>query len=132
LQSGEKKSSKNSSRRASLGKSGEAFVALALQSRGYKILDCNYRKRFGEIDIIAEKNEVITFVEVKCRAKKYFHLSEVVNYSKQKKIILTAKNYLSTNRVSDRALRFDVALVEKYNDNYSLNYIKDAFTEKNE
>lgn len=103
-----------------------------MQNNGYKILDCNFRKRFGEIDIVAQNNEVLAFVEVKSRSKKYFNLSQVVNYSKQKKIILTAKSYVASKKIADKALRFDVALVEQINDKYSLNYIKNAFTEIDE
>lgn len=132
FQSGNPRALSNSSNRSQLGKEGEEFVVANLQSRGYFILDCNYRRRFGEIDIIAKKGDVVAFIEVKARITKYFNLSEVVNYSKQKKIILTAKHYVMTRGIRDKVLRFDVALVEKQNDTYNLNYIKNAFTSSNE
>ena len=50
-----------------LGRWGEKKAVLYLTGKGYSILECNYRCRFGEIDIIAEKDEVIIFVEVKTR-----------------------------------------------------------------
>lgn len=129
MPSGQKKNLKNNSR-ASLGSAGETFVALTLQSKGYKILDCNYRRRFGEVDIIAQIADTIIFVEVKCRVKKYFNLSEVVNRTKQRKIILAAKSYIVQKKVYDKVLRFDVALVEKNGTKYNLNYIENAFTEE--
>lgn len=129
MPSGQKKNLKNNSR-ASLGNAGETFVALTLQSKGYKILDCNYRRRFGEVDIIAQIADTIIFVEVKCRVKKYFNLSEVVNRTKQRKIVLAAKSYIVQKKVSDKVLRFDVALVEKNGTKYNLNYIENAFTEE--
>ena len=132
LQNGNPRALSNSSNRSHLGKEGEEFVVANLQSRGYFILDCNYRKRFGEIDIIAKKGNVIAFVEVKARITKYFNLSEVINYSKQKKIILTAKHYVMSKGIKDKVLRFDIALVEKQNNAYNLNYIKNAFTSNNE
>ena len=49
------------------GNSGEEMTAKFLKGRGYIISARNYRSRFGEIDVIAENNEMILFVEVKTR-----------------------------------------------------------------
>lgn len=49
------------------GREAELAAAEYLKSRGYKIVDKNWRTRFCEIDIIAEKNQTINFVEVKYR-----------------------------------------------------------------
>ena len=48
-----------------LGQTGESAAARYLQLHGYKILEKNFRSRFGEIDIVAQKNETVVFVEVK-------------------------------------------------------------------
>lgn len=54
--------------RQQLGPLGERACAQVLRKKGYRILDVNYRTRFGEIDIIAEKKPYIIFVEVKTRS----------------------------------------------------------------
>ena len=72
-----------------LGNHGEELVVNWLQNHNFKIEARNYRKKFAEIDIIATKQDLVVFVEVKSRKDPYLGecLSEVVNYSKQKKII---------------------------------------------
>ncbi len=80
--------------KASLGKYGEQVVARLLEKNGFKILAKNYKKRFGEIDIIAYKEPVISFVEVKLRKNVDFALSQTVNYLKQKKIAKTALSFV--------------------------------------
>ena len=59
-----------SDHRRSLGRYGESLAAIFLEKKGYKILERNYRTSYGEIDLIALHNEVITFVEVKTRASR--------------------------------------------------------------
>ena len=113
--------------RKSFGNQAECFVATHLQKEGYKILERNYRKRFGEIDIIAQKGECIAFIEVKARKMEYFNLSQVVSYSKQQKIIKTARYYCAQKKIVDRVLRFDVALVLHIQEEYDLTYIPNAF-----
>lgn len=51
----------------SLGKLGEEIAARYLQRKGYKIIEMNFRKRWGEIDIIGLDNETLAFIEVKTR-----------------------------------------------------------------
>jgi len=50
-----------------LGMKGEALAAAHLKKKGFRILESRYRTPFGEIDLIAEQNQVIHFIEVKCR-----------------------------------------------------------------
>jgi putative endonuclease len=59
-----------SNHRRSLGRYGESLAAVFLEKKGYKILERNYRTPYGEIDLVALINEVITFVEVKTRASR--------------------------------------------------------------
>lgn len=79
-----------------LGKFGEEISIEYLRKNGYKILARNFRMgRYGEIDIIAEKEEILTFIEVKCRATcKYGNPAEAVTLAKQKKIKKVAEYYL--------------------------------------
>ncbi len=55
-----------------LGTWGEAIAAEALRSRGFTVVEQNYRSRYGEIDIIAENREYLVFAEVKLRKSAYF------------------------------------------------------------
>ena len=97
--------------RASIGKIGEEMVADFLKSKGYIITAMNYHSKFGEIDIIAESREYILFIEVKTRKKGSMTTpAEAVNKDKQKKIVLTAYNFLSKLRANIN-FRFDVAEV---------------------
>lgn len=112
-----------------LGKKGELLVAHYLQQQGFSIITHNYRCRSGEIDIIAEKATLRVFVEVKLRQSSYFALSEVITPSKQKKIITTARFYNSRQQddYSNLIYRFDVALLEPDNNDYTITYIPNAF-----
>lgn len=114
----------------SLGKKGEDLVALYLQQQGYTICARNYTQRCGEIDIIAQKETVRAFVEVKLRQSHYFALSEVITPSKQRKIIAAARWYNSQERTQhDLIYRFDVALLEHHGSDYDITYIPNAFTQ---
>lgn len=110
-----------------LGIVGENCVAEYLKNNGFKILVQNYRTRFGEIDLIAQKDEYLIFVEVKTRRVSYFPISTVVNQSKQKKIIKTAKHFLLKNGINERVCRFDVATVIYGSNKQCVDYIENAF-----
>lgn len=120
----------NQNNRAQLGAHGEELVVNHLHINGFNIQARNYTKRFGEVDIIAAKPELLVFVEVKLRKTAYFALSDVIVPSKQKKIIMTAKDYILRNKYRDCIYRFDVALVQQQEDGtFALEYIENAFTE---
>lgn len=112
-----------------LGKSGEDFIANLLEKRGYKIRAKNYKSRQGEIDVIASKDDLLLFIEVKVRINAHFNISLVVDYAKQRKIIKTALRYVWEHKLSDMTYRFDVALLElSVEKGYTINYIPNAFT----
>ncbi len=93
------------------GKIGEEFTAEYLSEQGYRIVMRNYRKQCGEIDIIAQKDDVIAFVEVKTR--KYNSLVsgiEAVGYKKKSRIIATAECYLYEYGLEYQP-RYDIAEV---------------------
>ena len=113
-----------------VGKWGEALVAEHLRKSGFKIIAANYRTRFGEIDIIAEKKKLLIFVEVKLRKNdKFGNASEFVTPSKQNKLRTTAELWLSNNETK-KDVRFDVAEVyapDGISENYTINIIENAF-----
>ena len=114
-----------------LGKKGEDITADYLKKQGFIIFKRNYHSRFGEIDIIAEKGDLLLFVEVKTRFENAMVLpAEAVNYQKQNKIRMTAKSFLSKSFI-DYHCRFDVAEITAFSQSgqykFRLNYIENAF-----
>ena len=110
-----------------LGEKGEKIVANYLINKNFEIIAKNYRKRIGEIDLIAQKGDYLIFVEVKTRRSNYFPISNTVSYSKQRKIIKTAELFILSNKINNKVFRFDVASVLYQNGKYNINYIENAF-----
>ena len=91
------------------GALGESAACTALEKARCAVLERNYRRPCGEIDIIAREGRTILFVEVKTRASlRYGRPAEAVNRTKQLKIMRTALCYLTENGLEDAAIRFDV------------------------
>ncbi len=110
------------------GKTGESLSCVWLWLHGYKILRRNYRSRFGEIDIIAKKGGVISFVEVKARGQNMLSTpASAVDAYKQQKIIKTANQYLMRVGAVDSDYSFDVVEVTRTRYFYKINLIKNAF-----
>ncbi|MCI9304493.1 YraN family protein [Clostridium sp.] len=113
-----------------IGKYGESIARDFLINNGYKILDMNYRNRYGEIDIISIKNDIIIFCEVKSRYTNSFgNPIEAVTYYKQKQIIKLSEMYLLYEKYNNYNVRYDVIEVNfnKLNNNFKVNHIKDSF-----
>ena len=109
------------------GHNAEQIVAKLLTSRGYKIRTQNYYKPYGEVDIIAQKDDLILFVEVKCRKNPLFDMATIITPAKQKKMILVAKEYSARHNLDNHTVRFDVALIAQYHDSTKIEYIENAF-----
>lgn len=114
-----------------LGPWGEALAVDYLRKRRYDIEACNYRCRFGEIDIIAKNRKYIAFVEVKLRKSADFaQAREFVDLRKQARLRTTAELWLSLHETNLQP-RFDV--IEIYapdgieTKKPVINYLEDAF-----
>ncbi|GMO60957.1 MAG: YraN family protein [Treponemataceae bacterium] len=96
------------------GLAGENAAASYLSQNGFEIIMRNWRNRFGEIDIIAQKDDFLCFIEVKSLVSGNPEmLAHVLNKNKQKRIIKTAKYFLATYRqYSSRHIRFDVLVID--------------------
>lgn len=96
-----------------IGKEYESRVCEYLSEHGYLIIERNYSCRFGEIDIIAQSQKYICFVEVKYRKDSSCgYPEEAVTISKMKKICKTAQFYIfSHKKYIDYQMRFDVVSV---------------------
>lgn len=97
------------------GSFAEGLAEKFLRDRGYKILGRNYRKPWGEVDIIAEKEGIIVFVEVKASdspAPKGFEPEKRVNDSKIRKIKLAAQTYIQQNNLDNMSWQIDIIAIE--------------------
>jgi putative endonuclease len=96
-----------------LGARGEALAVKYLKRSGYKIIEQNFRVRAGEIDIIAEQDGTLVFVEVKTRTDTRFGPPfESITASKKNHLSKVALEYMSRHNCHDRPARFDVIGVQ--------------------
>ena len=111
------------------GKLGEDLAAEALQRKGYAILARRYRTRYGEIDIVAQDEDTLVFVEVKARRTDRFGTAaESVSASKQRRIAAMALDYLGRVNRPDTPCRFDVVAIDGLGASQTtVNVIKHAF-----
>ena len=116
------------------GAKAERIAADYMRKKKYNLIDYNYKTRFGEIDLIFEKKEklrkkYIVFAEVKKRNEDYIaEPKEFVDSSKQQKIIMASKEYLTRTKCSLQP-RFDVIEIVCKNDEViSIKHLENAFT----
>lgn len=95
-----------------IGDIGEQATADFLQRHGYAILERNYTVRGGEIDIIASKDDVTAFVEVKTRKENPLEQGEqAITPAKKKRLVAAAQRYIDEVMKNCKNCRFDVAVV---------------------
>lgn len=110
------------------GRQGEVRAANFLRAQRYQILERNYRFARGEIDIIAERDDVLVFVEVKTATTRAFGEPETwVTEAKQKQIGMVAERYLQDREIEDKDCRFDVIAVQMSHGSSELKHIENAF-----
>ncbi|MDW9381263.1 YraN family protein [Chryseobacterium sp. JV558] len=110
------------------GKIAEDIAADYLQKNGCRILARNFRFQKAEIDIIAEKDNLIIVVEVKARSTDFFILpQEAVTKTKIKSIVSAANHYLEEFN-KENEVRFDIiSVLPDENKNLTIDHITDAF-----
>ena len=95
--------------RRGFGTDGELTARDWLTTRGIRVLEMNYRRPTGEIDIIAMEGRTLLFIEVKRRTTNRFgRPAEAVTPQKRLHILRTAMVYMQENGLVDRPMRFDV------------------------
>ena len=113
--------------RHSLGPQGEELAAGYLVRKGYRIRHRNWRSGRTEIDIIAENDLYIVFVEVKSRSADFaVHPAQAVSVPKQRTIINAASNYIDTYGIFKEA-RFDIITVITSGQNHEIDRIENAY-----
>lgn len=111
------------------GNEGETLTAQYLRDRQYRILETQFRTRYGEIDLIARSPEgILCFVEVKTRKNASFATArEAVTPAKQRRLYAAAQQYLIWRDAAESLCRFDVAEVYCTEESPDINYIEQAF-----
>lgn len=119
-----------------LGELGESIATKYLKKSGYKILETNFKndfgKRLGEIDIIAQNDNELVFVEVKTRIasnKALIIPEENISRNKLHKLGKIIAYYIKRNNLWDKTYRIDAIslLIDKNNRKYSLKHLKNIF-----
>jgi len=112
------------------GAAGERIAREYLRAKGYAILDSNWSTTFGELDIVAKRDEVLVFVEVKTRRGASIELAlESVTPAKQERMLRTVYQYLQDQDIDpETQWRIDVIAVAIAGDRRPrINHVEDAF-----
>jgi putative endonuclease len=114
--------------RQTLGKTGEDLACAELERRGYVVIERRYRRRGGELDIIARDGRTVVFVEVKAREGRDFgEAAEAVTARKRQKMTQLALDYLARHHLTECACRFDVVSIHMENDRPTIELFQNAF-----
>lgn len=106
------------------GGTAELAAQKHLEDRGYSTLAANQSTRFGEVDLVMEKGDVVVFVEVRQRASPAFgSAAETVTFKKQSRIAKAALAFVKLHGLARRPMRFDVVSI----DGEKLSHIENAF-----
>jgi putative endonuclease len=109
------------------GKEGEEIATNFLVEKGYRIREKNYRYRKAEIDIIAQKDDVLAVVEVRARSNdRIMPIADTVNPKKIQLLIKGANHYV-TSRGLDVEVRFDIITVLKNETDFKIEHLESAF-----
>lgn len=111
-----------------LGTLGESLALKFLSSKGFEVLETNWRYQRAEVDIIARDGEILVFVEVKTRTSEYFGAPETfVTFRKEQLMVRAAHAYMQ--RINHQwEIRFDViSVVYRDDQNYEIRHLPDAF-----
>ena len=110
-----------------LGKKGEQLALEYLEKKGYIILDKNWRYLKAEIDIIAQKGNILAVVEVKTRSTTDFGNPQDFVNPKKIKLLVSAIDKYVTSKDLDVDVRFDIIAIVKAQRTFSIEHIEDAF-----
>lgn len=114
--------------RRAYGQEAEDAAVSHLESLGYRVRDRNFLCRYGEVDVIAEKGDLVCFVEVRMRSHAAWgDPAHTVSVGKQRKVVRAALHYLFRHSLGDRMLRFDVITVVGRGAAAKVEYIPNAF-----
>jgi putative endonuclease len=114
--------------RVNFGKVGEDLACRELECRGYEILARRYRRRGGELDIIARDGPTLVFVEVKSRDGRNFgDGAEAVTPLKQRRMTILAVDYMARHKIRECPCRFDVVSIHIEDGTTQIEVYQNAF-----
>jgi len=112
-----------------LGLVGESLAVKFLHQKGYKIIEKNFRSKFGEIDIVAQDGDTLVFIEVKTRwTREYGPPEEAVTPRKIRSIVKTGQYYKLLHPQQPEALRIDVVTIDFFKNKGEVRLIKNVST----
>ncbi len=110
-----------------LGNKGEEIAQELLKKNHFEILETKWTFQRAEVDIIAQKEDLLVFVEVKTRSTDYFGKpEEAVHQKKQKLLAKAAEGYLTINELENE-IRFDIVAIVHNENQTVIRHIEDAF-----
>ncbi len=110
------------------GALGEDIAVEFLQKKGYRIIERNFLTPIGEIDIIAKKDGILCFVEVKFRKSDSFGSAfEAVDYRKLNKLRKVIEFYCLKNKIKDTPLRVEVIGITEEMGSYNIKHLENVF-----
>ena len=110
-----------------LGKLGEEMAVEFLKKEGYTILQTNYTFQKAEIDILAQKENTLTVVEVKTRSSLEFGLPQDFVKPKKIQLLVKAVDSFINERDLDIEVRFDIIAINKEGNSFVIEHLIDAF-----
>lgn len=115
--------------RRTLGAAGEDAVAAWYQAAGYEVLERNWRRREGELDLVLARARVVVFCEVKTRSTDAFGAPvEAITHQKRQRLRVLAAKWLDETKLVVREVRFDVASVRwPRNERAAIEVLEGAF-----
>lgn len=109
------------------GREGEELAATFLRKKGYTIVYKNYRYLKAEIDIIAQKDDILAIVEVRSRSSDFFeNIAETVSTKKIKLLVMAADHYVAETDL-DIEVRFDIITILKTKSALTIEHLEGAF-----
>jgi putative endonuclease len=110
-----------------LGKQGEELAVEFLQKNGYEILETNWTFQKAEVDVIAQKEDVLAIVEVKTRSSIDFGLPQDFVKPKKIQLLVKAVNEYVTSNDLEVSVRFDIIAIHKNANEFIIEHLEDAF-----
>lgn len=111
-----------------LGRRGEELAASHLRSRGWRILDRNWRFHHKEIDLVVERHGVVAFVEVKARSPGgWGHPLEAITVAKRRELLWAARGWIAAHGRGYDSFRFDAVFVEAAPASVRVEHVEDAW-----
>ncbi|MDT7828562.1 YraN family protein [Pricia sp. S334] len=110
------------------GKEGEEIAVKHLVEKGYSIRHTNYRYRRAEIDIIAQKEDVLAIVEVRARSDdRIIPIAATITHKKIKLLVWAADQYVTSRKLQDVEVRFDVITILRNSRVFRIEHLESAF-----